>query len=70
MILVAVVAELLEEYTEVVSRVVEHMVNQRRFPRRLRLLILANLPFAPSTSPIPPPRLLLPPPTPLLGVAL
>ncbi|WOH06342.1 hypothetical protein DCAR_0625768 [Daucus carota subsp. sativus] len=69
MILVAVVAEFLEEYTEVVSRVVEHMVNQHRFPRRLRLLILSNLPFA-APSRIPPPHLVLPPTTPFVGVGL
>ncbi|XAR70083.1 hypothetical protein NMG60_11026830 [Bertholletia excelsa] len=59
MILVAIVAELLEEYTLVVARVLEHMFHQvpLPFPRRVRFLILRNLPFA-----SPPTSLYLPPP--------
>ncbi|KAG6408437.1 hypothetical protein SASPL_131449 [Salvia splendens] len=48
MILVAIVAELLEEYTVVVARVLEHVLQDAPlpFPRRVRFLILRNLPFA------------------------
>ncbi|KAL8554794.1 hypothetical protein ACS0TY_002836 [Phlomoides rotata] len=47
MILVAIVAELLKEYTVVVARVLEHMLQDAPlpFPRRVRFLILRNLPF-------------------------
>ncbi|KAI5656302.1 hypothetical protein M9H77_25095 [Catharanthus roseus] len=57
MILVAVVAELLEEYTVLLARVLEHMFHQAPlpFPRRVRFLILRSLPFA---SPPSTPRLL------------
>ncbi|CAI0441851.1 unnamed protein product [Linum tenue] len=52
MILVAVVAELLEEYTAVVARVLEHLLHGAPFPRRVRFLILRRLPFvSPSSSP-------------------
>ncbi|KAL0395072.1 UNVERIFIED_CONTAM: hypothetical protein Slati_4473400 [Sesamum latifolium] len=67
MILVAIVAELLEEYTVVVARVLEHMLQDAPlpFPRRVRFLILRNLPFA--SPPSTPHRLLTaPPPPPLL----
>ncbi|XP_027181237.1 uncharacterized protein LOC113779733 [Coffea eugenioides] len=62
MILVAIVAELLEEYTVLVARVLEHMFNQAPlpFPPRVRFLILRNLPFASSSPSLPPP----PPPPP------
>ncbi|KAM7525978.1 hypothetical protein LguiA_015880 [Lonicera macranthoides] len=65
MILVAIVAELLEEYTAVLTRVLEHMFNQAPlpFPRRVRFLILRNLPFAtsPNSVPLPPPPTLIRP---------
>ncbi|KAL9225503.1 hypothetical protein vseg_001419 [Gypsophila vaccaria] len=59
MMLVSVVAEMLEEYTAVISRVLEHILNDAPFPRRIRFLILRNLPFAsfppsPSLLPSPP----------------
>ncbi|WP_285167015.1 hypothetical protein, partial [Mycobacterium tuberculosis] len=56
MILVAVVAELLEEYTVLVARVLEQLLHDAPFPRRMRYLILRSLPFAsrPSLSPAPP----------------
>ncbi|GMP35331.1 hypothetical protein CsSME_00007806 [Camellia sinensis var. sinensis] len=55
MILVAIMTELLEMYTIVVARVTEHMFQQvpLPFPRRVRFLILRNLPF--SNSPLSPP---------------
>ncbi|GMH09616.1 hypothetical protein Nepgr_011457 [Nepenthes gracilis] len=46
MILVAIVAELLEEYTAMVTRVLEQVFSEAPFPRRVRFLILRNLPFA------------------------
>ncbi|KAF6156741.1 hypothetical protein GIB67_033210 [Kingdonia uniflora] len=60
MILVAIVAELLEEYTVVLTRVLEQMFRGAPFPRRVRFLILRNLPFASIASGMPPP----PPPPP------
>ncbi|XP_012086561.1 uncharacterized protein LOC105645553 [Jatropha curcas] len=53
MILVAIVAELLEEYTAVLARMLEHMFNEAPFPRRIRFLILRSLPFASSSHPPP-----------------
>ncbi|OMP02740.1 hypothetical protein COLO4_10847 [Corchorus olitorius] len=53
MILVAIVAELMEEYTVLLARVLEHLFHEAPFPRRIRFLILRSLPFASST-----PRLL------------
>ncbi|XP_051137432.1 uncharacterized protein LOC127255756 [Andrographis paniculata] len=52
MFLVAIVAELLEEYTVVVTRVLEHILHDAPlpFPRRVRFLILRNLPFASPPS--------------------
>jgi hypothetical protein len=47
------VAELLEEYTALVSRVVEQLLNDAPFPRRMRFLVLRSLPFVP-----PPPHAL------------
>ncbi|PKU81710.1 uncharacterized protein LOC110097341 [Dendrobium catenatum] len=46
MILVAIVAELLEEYTVLLARVLEHLLNEAPFPRRMRFLILRSLSFA------------------------
>lgn len=46
MILVAGVAELLEEYTAVLARVLQHLFHEAPFPRRVRFLILHNLPFS------------------------
>ncbi|XP_020524169.1 uncharacterized protein LOC18436346 isoform X2 [Amborella trichopoda] len=45
MILVAIVAELLEEYTVVLARVLEQLIHEAPFPRRMRFLILRSLPF-------------------------
>ncbi|MBA0735295.1 hypothetical protein Gogos_019156 [Gossypium gossypioides] len=53
MILVANVAELMEEYVVLLARVLEHLFHEAPFPRRVRFLILRNLPFVSST-----PRLL------------
>ncbi|CAN1177861.1 hypothetical protein LINPERPRIM_LOCUS8778 [Linum perenne] len=50
MILVAGLAELLEEYTALVARVIEHLVNDAPFPGRVRFLILRRLPY--SSSPL------------------
>ncbi|XP_062026462.1 uncharacterized protein LOC133742803 [Rosa rugosa] len=61
MILVAIVAEMMEEYTALLARILEHMFQSAPFPRRVRFLILRNLPFV-STYP-----LLPPPPRPLFG---
>ncbi|WOL07108.1 hypothetical protein Cni_G15845 [Canna indica] len=55
MILVAIVAELLEEYTALVARVLEQLLHGAPFPRRVRFLILRNLPFASPPAPLPPP---------------
>ena len=38
MIMVAVVAELMEEYTVLLSRVLEHMFHSAPFPGRVRFL--------------------------------
>ncbi|KAK7245535.1 hypothetical protein RIF29_40381 [Crotalaria pallida] len=59
MILVAILAEVLEEYTELLSRVVEQVFRSAPLPRRVRFLILYTLPFSSSR-----PRTLLPPPPP------
>lgn len=56
MILVATVAELLEEYTALVARVLEHLFQGAPFPRRMRLRMLRSLPFA--APPLPPPHAL------------
>ncbi|XP_020259444.1 uncharacterized protein LOC109835872 [Asparagus officinalis] len=53
MILVAVVAELLEEYTVLVARVLEQLLYDAPFPRRMRFLMLRSLPFASSPRPLP-----------------
>ncbi|XVF10264.1 hypothetical protein REPUB_Repub07fG0167500 [Reevesia pubescens] len=49
MILVAIVAELMEEYTVLLSRVLEDLFHEAPFPRRIRFLILRSLPFVSST---------------------
>ncbi|KAG0457102.1 hypothetical protein HPP92_022259 [Vanilla planifolia] len=46
MILVAIVAELLEEYTLLVARVLEQLLQEAPFSRRLRVHILRGLTFA------------------------
>ncbi|KAF9667085.1 hypothetical protein SADUNF_Sadunf16G0296300 [Salix dunnii] len=48
MILVAIVAGLMEEYTALLTRVLEHLLTDAPFPGRVRFLILRNLPFASS----------------------
>ncbi|OIW20194.1 hypothetical protein TanjilG_06595 [Lupinus angustifolius] len=48
MILVAIVAEVMEEYTVLVARVVEQVLRFAPIPRRVRFLILDSLPFASS----------------------
>ncbi|KAG9142846.1 hypothetical protein Leryth_005599 [Lithospermum erythrorhizon] len=57
MILVAIVAEMLEGYTVMLTRVLQHMFHDAPlpFPRRVRFLILRNLPFASPPLPPPPP---------------
>uniref|UniRef100_A0A7N0UHY3 Uncharacterized protein n=1 Tax=Kalanchoe fedtschenkoi TaxID=63787 RepID=A0A7N0UHY3_KALFE len=54
MIQVAIVAELLEGYTQLLSRALHHMLQDAPFPGRVRLLILRNLPFNSTVSPTPP----------------
>ncbi|KNA11558.1 hypothetical protein SOVF_133760 [Spinacia oleracea] len=61
MMLVSVMAEMLEEYTVVLARILEHVFNEAPLPRRIRFLILRNLPFV-SSLPLNPS--LLPPPPP------
>ncbi|XP_068651185.1 uncharacterized protein [Aristolochia californica] len=46
MILVAIVAELLEEYTVLLARVLEQFFHEAPFPRRMRFLILRSLPYS------------------------
>ncbi|OEL36935.1 hypothetical protein BAE44_0002046 [Dichanthelium oligosanthes] len=55
MILVAIVAELMEEYTVLVARVLEQLLHGAPFPRRMRFLMLRSLPFAAPPLPPPPP---------------
>ncbi|EOY23805.1 hypothetical protein QUC31_008440 [Theobroma cacao] len=52
MILVAIVAELMEEYMVLLARVLEHLLHEAPFPRRIRFLILRSLPFVSSTPPL------------------
>ncbi|XP_022736954.1 uncharacterized protein LOC111289865 [Durio zibethinus] len=52
MILIAVLTELMEEYTVLLARVLEHLFNEVPFPRRIRFLILRSLPFVSSTPPL------------------
>ncbi|XP_024026898.1 uncharacterized protein LOC112093170 [Morus notabilis] len=54
MILVASMAELMEEYTALVARVLEHLFNTAPFLGRVRFLILRSLPFVSYTPPPPP----------------
>ncbi|XP_078448115.1 uncharacterized protein LOC144716749 [Wolffia australiana] len=58
MILVSVLADLLEEYMVLVARVMEQMLHDAPFPRRMRFLMLRSMPF------ITPPRSLHPRPPP------
>ncbi|KAL4296285.1 hypothetical protein GQ457_12G000450 [Hibiscus cannabinus] len=51
MILMGVVAELMEEFTEVLARVLHHLVQEGRLPRQIHLLILSAHPMASSSSP-------------------
>ncbi|KQJ84192.1 uncharacterized protein LOC100845464 [Brachypodium distachyon] len=55
MFLVGVVAELLEDYTALVARVLEQLLNDAPFPRPMRTLMLRSLPFAAPPPPPPPP---------------
>uniref|UniRef100_K3YYZ8 Uncharacterized protein n=3 Tax=Setaria TaxID=4554 RepID=K3YYZ8_SETIT len=55
MILVAIVAELMEEYMVLVARVLEQLLHGAPFPRRMRFLMLRSLPFAAPPLPPPPP---------------
>ncbi|MCI43844.1 hypothetical protein A2U01_0065082 [Trifolium medium] len=48
MIRVAIVAEVMEEYTALLSMVVEQVFRSAPVPRRIRLLILRSLPFVSS----------------------
>ncbi|KAL2904172.1 Mediator of RNA polymerase II transcription subunit 17 [Bienertia sinuspersici] len=64
MMLVSVVAEILEEYTMVLTKVLEHVFNQAPLPRRIRFLILRNLPSA-SNIALNPSLLSPPPPVPV-----
>ncbi|KAF8033344.1 hypothetical protein BT93_D2069 [Corymbia citriodora subsp. variegata] len=61
MMMVAIVAEIMEVYTEVLTRAMEHLLREAPLPRRVRFLILRSLPFA---SP-PRPRLIGAPPAPV-----
>ncbi|KAL5766124.1 hypothetical protein ACOSP7_016741 [Xanthoceras sorbifolium] len=56
MILIANVAELMEEYTVLLARVLEHLFHDAPFPRRARFLILSRLPFVSSSSSFSRPR--------------
>ncbi|XP_009360231.1 uncharacterized protein LOC103950727 [Pyrus x bretschneideri] len=58
MILVAVVTELMKEYTVLLARVLEHLFHSAPFPRRVRFLILRSLPFASTYPQHPPPPLI------------
>ncbi|XP_044476683.1 uncharacterized protein LOC123204167 [Mangifera indica] len=49
MILVAIFAELIEEYTVLLARLLEHLFHDAPFPRRVRFLILRSLPFVSSS---------------------
>ncbi|MCL7038030.1 hypothetical protein MKW94_022133 [Papaver nudicaule] len=50
MILVAIVAEMLEEYTQILTRVLEQVFRDAPFPRRVRFLILRRLPYSSSST--------------------
>ncbi|KAK9093700.1 hypothetical protein Scep_025169 [Stephania cephalantha] len=53
MFLLAIVAELMEEYTALLARVLQQVFNDAPLPRRMRFLILRHLPFASSVPPRP-----------------
>lgn len=48
--MVAVWAELMEEYTALLARLLEHVFHDAPFPRRVRFLILHSLPFASNST--------------------
>ncbi|XP_038907007.1 uncharacterized protein LOC120092849 [Benincasa hispida] len=50
MMLVSVLAEILEEYTAVLVEVLRQLFHSAPFPRRIRFLILHNLPFVDRPS--------------------
>ncbi|XP_022970120.1 uncharacterized protein LOC111469109 [Cucurbita maxima] len=50
MMLVSVLAEILEEYTVLLTEVLRQLFHSAPFPRRVRFLILHNLPFANNSS--------------------
>ncbi|KAF8089383.1 hypothetical protein N665_0173s0002 [Sinapis alba] len=50
MLLVTVLAEMVKEYTVVLTAVVEHLFSQAPSPRRIPLPILQSLPFHNSNS--------------------
>ncbi|KAI3950166.1 hypothetical protein MKW92_044480 [Papaver armeniacum] len=50
MILVAIVAEMLEEYTQILTRVLVPVFRDAPFPRRVRFLILRRLPYSSVSS--------------------
>ncbi|KAI3866256.1 hypothetical protein MKW92_036860 [Papaver armeniacum] len=50
MILVAIVAEMLEEYTQILTRVLVPVFRDAPFPRRVRFLILRRLPYSSASS--------------------
>ncbi|XVF51167.1 hypothetical protein PTKIN_Ptkin04bG0162500 [Pterospermum kingtungense] len=49
MIMVAIVAELMQEYTALLAGVLQHLFHEAPLPRRIRFLILRRLPFVSST---------------------
>ncbi|XP_043708905.1 uncharacterized protein LOC122658084 [Telopea speciosissima] len=53
MILVTIMAELMEEYTVLLARVLEHLFLEAPFPRWMGFLILSNLPYAFATTTTP-----------------
>ncbi|KAJ4778582.1 Glycine--tRNA ligase beta subunit [Rhynchospora pubera] len=57
MILIGAMAEILGEYTEAVSKVLEQlmMTNALPFPRRMRVWMLRCLPFTTVLPPLPTP---------------
>ncbi|KAL5719247.1 hypothetical protein ACHQM5_012051 [Ranunculus cassubicifolius] len=50
MIMVAIMAEMMAEYTVLLGRVLEQVFHDAPFPRRMRFLILRNLPFTSGDS--------------------
>uniref|UniRef100_A0ACD5V2C6 Uncharacterized protein n=1 Tax=Avena sativa TaxID=4498 RepID=A0ACD5V2C6_AVESA len=55
MFLVGIAAELLEDYTLLVAQVLEQLLNDAPFPRRMRTLMLRSIPFVGPQPPPPPP---------------